>query len=75
MGSLMAMKERCRKRDVLLETLNIIFSGDVHQLEPVWGEGKKPVYAEDCHEFKDWVNCFVEVSGMHCFKDPVEHRA
>ena len=51
--------------------LNIIFSGDMRQLEPV-GEGKKPVYAEDCPEFRDWVNCFVELSGMHRFKDDPE---
>jgi hypothetical protein len=30
---------------------------------------KKPVYAEDCPDFKDWMNCFVELHGMHHFKD------
>jgi len=48
--------------------LDIIFSGDFRQLEPV-GEGKSPVYSEPCPEFKDWVNCFMELSGMHRFKD------
>ena len=47
--------------------LDIIFSGDMRQLEPV-GKSKKPVYSEDCPEFKDWVNCFIELDGMHRFK-------
>ena len=51
--------------------LNIIFAGDFRQLEPV-GMGKKPVYTEDCPEFKDWVNCFIELHGMHRFKDDPE---
>ena len=46
--------------------LSIIFSGDMRQLEPV-GPSKKPVYKEDCPEFKDWVNCFIELKGMHRF--------
>jgi hypothetical protein len=56
--------------------LHIIFAGDFRQLEPVGvtnnGESKKPVYAEACPEFKEWVNCFVELSGMHRFKDDPE---
>lgn len=48
--------------------LNIIFAGDLRQLEPV-GKGKKAVYKENCPEFKDWVNCFVELGGLHRFKD------
>jgi hypothetical protein len=51
--------------------LSIIFSGDMRQLEPV-GSLKKPVYAEDCPEFKDWVNCFIELKGMHRFKQDPE---
>ena len=51
--------------------LNIIFSGDMRQLEPV-GSQEKPVYSEDCPEFKDWVNCFVELEGMHRFRDDPE---
>jgi hypothetical protein len=53
--------------------LNIIFAGDMRQLEPIGmgnrGEAKKPVYDEPCPEFKDWVNCFVELKGMHRFQD------
>lgn len=43
----------------------------MQQLEPV-GEGKKLVYSEDCPEFKDWVNCFLELDGLHHFKDDPE---
>ena len=48
--------------------LNIIFSGDMRQLEPV-GASKKPIYTENCPEFNDWINCYVELNGMHRFKD------
>ena len=51
--------------------LNIIFAGDLRQLEPV-GQNKKPVYSEDCPQFKDWVNSFIELCGMHRFKDDIE---
>jgi hypothetical protein len=35
------------------------------------GALKKPVYTEDCPEFRDWLNCFIELTGMHRFKhDP-----
>lgn len=47
--------------------INIVFSGDMHQLEP-FGK-KRAVYQDDCPEFKDWVNCFIELTGMHRFKD------
>jgi len=48
--------------------LNIIFAGDFRQMEPV-GAFKKPIYEENCPEFKDWVNCFIELTGMHRFKN------
>ena len=47
--------------------LNIIFSGDFWQLEPV-GRGKLPIYKDDCLYFVDWVNCYIELNGMHRFK-------
>ena len=25
------------------------------------------MYQENCPEFKDWVNCYIELNGMHCF--------
>ena len=52
--------------------IHIIFAGDFRQLEPV-GENKKPVYKENCPEFKDWTNCFIKLKGMHRFKDDPEH--
>lgn len=48
--------------------LDIIFAGDMCQLEPV-GKGKKAVYKENCPEFKDWVNCFIELGGLHRFEN------
>jgi len=46
--------------------LHLIFAGDMRQLKPC---RQLPVYADDCIEFKDWVNCFIELEGMHQFKD------
>ena len=47
--------------------LNIIFSGDFQELELV-GRGKLPIYKDDCLYFIDWVNCYIELNGMHRFK-------
>jgi len=48
--------------------MNMVFSGDMRQLEPV---KKLPVYDSDCPEFKEWVNCYIELRGMHRFRlDP-----
>ena len=48
--------------------LNIIFSGDFRQLEPV-GRGKLPIYKDNnCPYFIDWVNCYIELNSMHRFK-------
>ena len=48
--------------------LNIIFSGDFQQLEPV-GRGKLPIYKDNnCPYFIDLVNCYIELNGMHRFK-------
>ena len=47
---------------------NIIFSGDFRQLEPV-GRGKLPIYKDnECPYFVDWVNCYIELNGMHRLK-------
>jgi hypothetical protein len=43
----------------------------MRQLEPV-GAGQKPVYTEDCKEFRDFVTCYIELEGMHRFKDDRE---
>ena len=51
--------------------LNIIFSGDFRQLEPV-GRGKLPIYKDDeCPYFIEWINCYIELNGMHRFKKDV----
>ena len=51
--------------------LNIIFSGDFWQFEPV-GRGKLPIYKDNNWPyFIDWVNCYIELNGMHRFKKAV----
>ena len=50
--------------------LNLIFSGDFRQLEPV-GRGKLPIYKDKCPYFVEWVNCYIELNGMHRFKKDV----
>ena len=46
--------------------INIIFSGDFRQLEAV---GSDPIYEEDCPYFVHWVNCYIELNGMHRFRN------
>lgn len=46
--------------------INIVFSGDMRQLEPV---EKKPIYEDDVHQFKDWINCYISLNGLHRFKN------
>ena len=58
------LKQEINKR---FSGLNIIFSGDFWQLEPV-GRGKLPIYKDDCPYFIDRVNCYIELNGMHIFK-------
>ena len=41
------------------------------QLEPV-GADKKPVYEQECPIFKNNVNCFIELKGLHRFKEDLE---
>lgn len=48
--------------------INIIFSGDLRQLEPV-GRNKKPLYDDNTPEFLDWINCYIELNGIWRFKD------
>ena len=50
---------------------DIIFSGDFRQFEPV-GRGKLPIYKDNnCPYFIDWVNCYIELNGMHRHKNDV----
>jgi hypothetical protein len=44
--------------------IHIVFAGDFRQLEPVQ---KESLFKKRCDEF-EWVNCFVELDGMHRFK-------
>ena len=46
--------------------INIIFSGDFRQLELV---GSNPIYEEDCPYFVHWVNCYIELNGIHRFRN------
>jgi hypothetical protein len=47
--------------------LHMVFIGDFSQLEPVSG---KPMYYETNFPiWHDWVNCFIELSGQHRFKE------
>lgn len=51
--------------------LNIVFAGDFRQLEPV-GPGRWPLYKKNCTEFIDFINCFIELNGLHRFKNDLE---
>ena len=51
--------------------LILFFSGDMRQLEPV-GVDKKPVYEQECPIFKNNINCFIELKGLHRFKQDLE---
>jgi hypothetical protein len=62
--TLQALKETDRKK---YGNLHIIFTGDFSQLEPVSG---RPLYQEtNFAMWHDWVNCFIELTGQHRFKD------
>ena len=62
------LKQKMNKK---IGGLNIIFSGDFRQLEPV-GRGKLPIYKDNCPYFIDWVNSYIELNGMHRFKRDVK---
>jgi hypothetical protein len=51
--------------------LNVMFAGDLRQMEPP-GQYDKPLYEDECLEFEEWINCFIELKGMHQFKDDPE---
>jgi hypothetical protein len=57
--------------DLKFGGIDIVFVGDMRQLEPV-GHHKKPIYLDNVPEFKDWVNCYIELGGIHRFKDDPE---
>ena len=50
--------------------LHVIFTGDFSQLEPVNGI---PLYREPSFApWHEWINCFVELTGQHRFKNDPE---
>jgi hypothetical protein len=46
--------------------LNIVFAGDMRQLEPIKAD---LIYTSHCPHFHDMLNCYIELTGMHRFKD------
>lgn len=48
--------------------MNMVVAGDLRQLEPV-GRFKQPIYKKNCPEFRDWINCYIELKGLHRFKE------
>ena len=66
-SNLMALKQQ----RLIYGGLNIVFSGDFQQLEPV-AQGIKPIYEENCPEFRDCINSFIELNGMHRFRDDMD---
>ena len=64
---LQKLKQRLHKK---YGDLHVIFAGDFRQLKPL--VAKKAVYKENCTHFKDWVNCFIELEGMHRFEEDPE---
>ena len=50
--------------------IHVIFTGDFSQLEPVNGI---PLYNEPTFApWHDWINCYVELTGQHRYKDDPE---
>ena len=52
--------------------LSIVFAGDYSQLEPVRQKGTTVYNVDYCPEFHGMLNCFIELDGMHRFKDDPE---
>jgi PIF1-like helicase len=56
-----------QKHNLRYGGIHIIFCGDLRQLEPV-GPNKKAIYDDNVPEFRDWINCYIELHGMWRFK-------
>jgi hypothetical protein len=54
--------------------IDIVFAGDMRQLDPVGGN-KKALYKDNVPEFKDWINCYFELGGIHRFHQDKEWGA
>lgn len=63
--NLRKLKQRMQAR---FGGLHVVFAGDFRQLDPVKGI---PLYMSNCSEFHEWVNCYIELEGMHRFRDDV----
>ena len=64
-NKLRVLKERLDKK---FGGLHVVFAGDFRQLEPV-GNNHKALYKDSCAEFEVFLNTFIELVGMHRFKD------
>jgi hypothetical protein len=65
------LRTLCRRYNALFGGLHILFCGDFCQLEPVSG---RPLYSV-FHSDRKWanaINCYVELLGLHRFKDDPE---
>jgi hypothetical protein len=51
--------------------IHVVFCGAFRQLEPV-GANKKPIYADNVPEFRDWINCYIELKGMWRFRNDLK---
>ena len=47
--------------------INVIFCGDLRQLEPVRGNPLYKNHENVSSTFKIHVNCYIELDGSHCF--------
>ena len=50
--------------------LDIVFVGDLHQLEPCKG-GWGRLYDSFTPEWHGMLNCYLELNGMHCFNNDI----
>ena len=57
------------KQSVKFGGMNVVFAGDLRQLKAVKQES---IIEEKCHQFDEWVNCFIELQGKHRFNDDPE---
>jgi hypothetical protein len=69
-AKLMQLKQ---KLNVKYGELHIVFLGDFSQLHPV--SGNPLFYETNFAMWHDWVNCFIELTGQHRFKDDLDYGA
>jgi hypothetical protein len=59
-------------RNGLYGGFNVVFSGDYSQLEPVQNKGTTVYNNTTLAEFHNMLNCYIELEGMHRFRDDPE---